>query len=226
MRTPPGVARHLLADRDVDAATRTIHAGGARFTVGAPGLRGLHNLTNAAFAAHAMSCLDIPAHAIALTLQRFEGLPHRIERAGVTCGVTIWNDSKSTNVDATVRALETLAMDGAPIVLVAGGLPKAGDDPAPMAQAAARHGVRAVALTGTAAPAFQAAFTHARVPVLAADPRDFAGVAAAAAAACRRGDALLLSPACASFDQFNDFEHRGERFVSLARAALEGRTPA
>jgi UDP-N-acetylmuramoylalanine--D-glutamate ligase len=143
-------------------------------------------------------------------LRTFAGLPHRCQRVAVRKGVTYVDDSKGTNIGATLAALHGL--DG-PLVLIAGGLAK-GQDLAPLA-AAARGKVRAAVLIGTAAPELEQVFAGV-CPTVRAKSMDVA--VARSAKLARRGDTVLLSPACASQDMFRDYKERGDLF---ARAAEE-----
>ena len=134
-------------------------------------------------------------------------MPHRIEEVAETAGVRYVNDSKATNVAATVRAVAAFEE---PLHLILGGLGK-GESYEPLA-AALPPGTRAY-LIGTAAPQIAAALERAGIPYERSG--DLAAAVRAAAAAARPGDVVLLSPACASFDQFADFEARGDAFRAL-----------
>ncbi len=174
-------------------------------------LTGLHNAANA-LAAHALThALGIPDPAAVDALRSFEGLPHRVQRVAEVAGVTFYDDSKGTNVGATVAALSGL---GRPVVLIAGGDGK-GQDFAPLGPAVARH-ARAVVLIGRDADRIEHALEGAGVPLERA--RNMEEAVAAAHHAAQPGDAVLLSPACASFDMFRDYRHRGEIFVAGVRA--------
>lgn len=174
-------------------------------------LAGLHNAANA-LAAHALcaSC-GLPARPLADAIREFRGLPHRVERVAAARGVVFYDDSKGTNVGATVAALE--GMRGK-VVLIAGGDGK-GQDFSPLAPAVREH-ARAVVLIGRDAPAVEAAIAPSGV----ACARE-ATMEAAVEAAFRLaspGDAVLLSPACASFDMYANYRQRGEAFAAAARA--------
>ncbi|HEX5338879.1 MAG TPA: UDP-N-acetylmuramoyl-L-alanine--D-glutamate ligase [Gallionella sp.] len=171
---------------------------------------GLHNVANA-LAALALCCaIDLPMPALLDALRSFKGLPHRVERVAEIDGVTYFDDSKGTNVGATVAALQGL---GRKAVLIAGGEGK-GQDFSPLNPAVAQH-ARAVVLIGRDAPLIGAALHNCGVPLLrAADMRDAVGQAARAALS---GDAVLLSPACASFDMFRNYAHRAEVFIEAVR---------
>jgi UDP-N-acetylmuramoylalanine--D-glutamate ligase len=167
-------------------------------------LPGPHNLSNAMAAACASLAVDVPAAAVAEALATFEGLPHRLEFAREVAGVRYVNDSKATNVASALAALASF--DG-PVVLIAGGKSK-GEDYAALASAA-RGKVRAAILYGAAQEELAAAFAGV-VPLERAATVEEA--VAKAAAAARPGDTVLLSPACTSWDQYRDFEERGDDF--------------
>ena len=152
---------------------------------------------------------------IAGTLRTFQPVEHRLQVAGVVGGVTYVNDSKATNVDATLKALTAYS---GPVFLILGGLSKgsAFDD-----LAAATEGlVKQAVLIGRAAPEFERAFA-ARAAATPGDAVPFVSLPdlAAAVAWCAAravpGDVVLLSPACASFDQYRSYEERGEHFLRL-----------
>ena len=167
-------------------------------------LLGRHNLENAlAVAALALS-VGCPIETVERGLSTFEGLPHRLQNLGEVRGVLFVNDSKSTTPASSIRALEAIDR---PLFLLAGGKPK-GFSYASLGQAAKARAKRAI-LFGEAAPAMAKEFEHSKV----VDTLDQAFEAATAEA--RVGDAVLLSPANASYDQFANFEARGDRFVAL-----------
>jgi UDP-N-acetylmuramoylalanine--D-glutamate ligase len=173
-------------------------------------LPGPHNLSNAMAAACAALAMDVPAPAIAEALREFEGLPHRLEFVAEIEGVRYVNDSKATNVASALTALATFE---APVILIAGGKSKGGDFAA--LAAAARGKVRLAVLYGAAGDELAAAFDGI-VPLERADT--IKGAAAKAAASARRGDVVLLSPACTSWDQYRDFEERGDDFKKAVAA--------
>jgi UDP-N-acetylmuramoylalanine--D-glutamate ligase len=177
-------------------------------------LAGLHNAANALAALALCRALGLRLAPLLRALREFKGLPHRVEPVGEAEGVRWYDDSKGTNVGSTVAALAGLAHGGAKVVLIAGGEGK-GQDFTPLRAALARS-ARALVLIGRDAPLIEAAIAGAGVAVLHASSMDQA--VALAAEAARRGDAVLLSPACASFDMFRDYKHRGEVF----RLAVEG----
>lgn len=167
-------------------------------------LPGPHNLANAMAAAAAALATSIPPAAIAEALRTFAGLPHRLEFVAEIDGVRYVNDSKATNV---ASARTALASFDNPIVLIAGGKSK-GEDFAPFAEAA-RGRVRTAILYGAAQEDLARAF-EGRVPYERAETVEEA--VRKAAAASGRGDVVLLSPACTSWDQYADFEARGDDF--------------
>jgi len=177
-------------------------------------LAGVQNLENAMAAALLARAAGAAPGAIRAGLRAFRGLPHRLERVGEAAGVAWYDDSKGTNPGATAKAIEGFA-DGT-VHLILGGRNK-GADLASLGPIVRRK-ARRVYLIGEAAADFARALGG--VPQEAAGTLDRA--VAAAAAAARPGDAVVLSPACASFDQFRNFGHRGEVFQDLVRARLAG----
>ncbi len=175
------------------------------------GIPGLHNATNA-LAAHALgSAIALPDEAMARAIREFRGLPHRVELVAEVGGARYYDDSKGTNVGASVAALEGFSV---PVVLIAGGDGK-GQDFGPLAPAVRAH-ARAVVLIGRDAGTLAAALGETGVPLVRAGTMEDA--VAAAHALARPGDAVLLSPACASFDMFRNYGHRGDVFAAAARA--------
>jgi len=179
-------------------------------------LAGLHNTLNALAALALCRAAGLPGEPLTAALREFRGLPHRVERVAELEGVEYYDDSKGTNVGATVAALAGL---GRRVVLIAGGDGK-GQDFAPLAPAAAAH-ARAVVLIGRDGPLIGAALAGCGVPLVAAVTLEQAVREARALA--RPGDAVLLSPACASFDMFRNYAHRAEVFVAAVRGLREGR---
>ena len=177
-------------------------------------LPGRHNAQNAAAALAAATALGLPAANAAAGLARFPGLAHRQEQLGEIAGVRFVNDSKATNVAAAARALDSYD----DIYWIAGGRAKEGG----LAGLEPLFGrVRHAFLIGEAAHAFAASLAGA-VPATQSGTLDAAVRAAAAAATAAGGGTVLLSPACASFDQFADFEARGDAFRAVV-AELAGR---
>jgi UDP-N-acetylmuramoylalanine--D-glutamate ligase len=178
-------------------------------------LRGVHNWQNAAAAYAAARVLGVEPMTAAEGLSRFRGLAHRMETVRMVAGVRFVNDSKATNPDAAARSLACFEK----IYWIAGGRPKdASLEPLLPWLDRVRHAY----LIGEASPAFQRAF-GARVPCTQCGVlRSAVEQAAAAAAGDPEGGAVvLLAPACASFDQFTDFEARGDAFKALVAALAE-----
>lgn len=172
-------------------------------------IRGAHNIANALAALALGHAIDLPLDSMLEVLQEFRGLPHRTELVAELGGVLYLNDSKGTNVGATLAAVTGFAE---PLVLIAGGQGK-GADFAPLGDALAQR-ARAVVLIGEDAPLIEQAIAG-RVPVEHAASMDQAVRTAHKLA--QPGDVVLLSPACASFDMFENFEHRGQAFVTAVR---------
>jgi UDP-N-acetylmuramoylalanine--D-glutamate ligase len=173
-------------------------------------LQGEHNAANALAALAMCEALELPRAPVLGALGSFGGLPHRSQWVGDVDGVRFVNDSKGTNVGATIAAVSGLA---GPLVLIAGGDGKNQDfdELRPVCRGKVRH----VVLIGRDAPRLAAAFDGVCTSERATDMR--AAVAAARAAA-RTGDTVLLSPACASLDMFRDYAHRGEEFAAAVRS--------
>jgi len=145
-------------------------------------------------------------------LREYRGEPHRVESVGILNNVEFFDDSKGTNVGATVAALNGLGEDRK-LVLLLGGEGK-GQDFSALAAPIARY-VRAVVLFGRDAPLIRAAIEGADVPLL--DASSMVDAVAQANRAAHAGDAVLLSPACASFDMFKDYAHRAQCFIDAVR---------
>jgi len=173
-----------------------------------PSLQGPHNAQNALAAIAVAQALGVPEAVIDAALQSFVGLAHRMERVRVLRGVTYVNDSKATNPESTAPALAAFGR----IHWILGGKAKADDLDACAPQFG--HVVRAYTI-GQSGPRF-AEILQGTVPV--EQSGDLAAAVAAAARNAQPGDTVLLSPACASFDQFRDFEDRGEQFRRLVEA--------
>ena len=173
---------------------------------------GLHNAANAlaAFALCRAACPDADTEKLAAGLKAFKGLPHRLENVGVIDGVTFFDDSKGTNVGSTVAALNGMTV---PVVLIAGGIGKE-QDFLPLA-APVKARARSVVLIGQDARAIEDAVADTRVPT--AHAVSMADAVAQALAHAKPGDAVLLSPACSSFDMFKNYNHRGDVFAQCVR---------
>ncbi|HEV8473862.1 MAG TPA: UDP-N-acetylmuramoyl-L-alanine--D-glutamate ligase [Methylomirabilota bacterium] len=171
-------------------------------------LRGQHNLENVLAAAACALWVGASVEGIRRAVGRFRAVAHRIEFVRDVAGVQFYNDSKGTNVASTIKALESF---GERIVLIAGGKGK-GQDFTPLADAARDRVAHAVVI-GEDGGRVAAALASAGIRVTAAET--LAGAIAAARAAAEPGDVVLLSPACASFDMFDNYEHRGDVFKRL-----------
>ena len=179
-------------------------------------IAGLHNAANALAALALTRALDLSYAPLLAALRDFKGLPHRLEKVAEIDSVAYYNDSKGTNVGATVAALNgfaELVARGARVILIAGGEGK-GQDFAPLADPVSRH-ARAVILIGRDAGLIERALEAGGVAALRADSMEQA--VAQARAQAQPGDAVLLSPACASFDMFRNYPHRGEVFATCVR---------
>lgn len=177
-------------------------------------IRGMHNVANALAALALGHGAGLPAEAMLQTLREFPGLPHRCQWVASGRGVDWFDDSKGTNVGATVAAILGLGADR-PVVLIAGGDGK-GQDFSELA-GAARNRLRGAVTVGRDGPAIAAVLQDV-VAVMQA--RDMQDAVARAADMAQPGDAVLLSPACASFDMFRDYVHRGEVFAAAVREQL------
>ncbi len=175
-------------------------------------IRGRHNASNALAALALCSAAGCALGPILFGLREYRGEPHRMESVGILNGVEFFDDSKGTNVGATVAALNGLGEDRK-LVLLLGGEGK-GQDFSPLAAPIARY-VRSVVLFGRDAPLIRAAIEGSEVPLL--DAASMEEAVAQANRAAHAGDAVLLSPACASFDMFKDYAHRAQCFVDAVR---------
>jgi UDP-N-acetylmuramoylalanine--D-glutamate ligase len=203
----PGATIDVTADNVIDRTT------GESFARSAMALTGGHNAQNVAAAIACVRPFGVSADSIRRVLGTFGGLPHRTALVAELGGVRFYDDSKGTNVGAAVTALEGLVESRA--VLIAGGRDKGGTY-APLAEALARKG-RAAVLIGEAADAIARAIGD-RVPVRRADSMHDAVRKSAELAL--PGDAVLLSPACSSFDMFRDYKDRGDAFVRAVRSLV------
>jgi UDP-N-acetylmuramoylalanine--D-glutamate ligase len=171
---------------------------------------GLHNAANALAAFALCRAIGCDVGQLAAGLREFKGLPHRVENVGTISGVAFYDDSKGTNVGSTVAALNGMTV---PVVLIAGGIGKE-QDFSPLAEPV-RKRARAVVLIGKDARLIESAITGARVDVLHA--ASMADAVAKAHRVAQSGDAVLLSPACSSFDMFKNYNHRGDVFAQCVR---------
>jgi UDP-N-acetylmuramoylalanine--D-glutamate ligase len=187
-------------------------------------IRGRHNAVNALAALALASSAGCALGPMLYGLREYRGEPHRVEPVAIINEVEFFDDSKGTNVGATVAALQGLGADRR-VVVILGGEGK-GQDFSPLAEPVKRF-ARGVVLIGRDAPVIREALQGADVSIH--DATDMHAAVAQAASIARSGDAVLMSPACASFDMFDNYGHRAEVFVqavaSLAEAAgvaLEG----
>lgn len=185
-------------------------------------LPGKHNLQNLLMAVAVAYLAGLDPEAVATAITTFKGVPHRLQTVRVLEGVRFINDSKATNYDAAVVGLQAI---DPPIILIAGGQPKRGDD-GPWLEII-RQKVAGVLLIGEAAPQFAARL--AQIPYTQVQIADTLDVAVAKAFHWARAlrsrtssseVVVLLSPACASFDQYLNFEHRGEHFQSCCQGLV------
>ena len=179
-------------------------------------IRGLHNACNALAALALAQAAGCPLAPLLFGLREYRGEPHRVQSLGLVDGIEYFDDSKGTNVGATVAALHGLGPQQR-IVLILGGLGK-GQDFAPLAAPVAQY-VRAVVLIGRDAPAIRQALAPTGVALH--DAADLPSAVLLARAQAQPGDAVLLSPACASMDMFRDYAHRAQVFTEAVQALAE-----
>ncbi len=202
-----------------DLAVRTVWDEREPYRLDNPALPGIHNRANASAAIECARAFDgVPPEAVQAGLDSFAGLPHRLERVAVIAGVEWYNDSKATNVDSAVIGVRAIA---GPKVLIAGGKDK-GSPWAPLVEAAKEGGVKLVLAVGAALPIVVESFAKSGIEVREAVTLERA--IAMASQVARHGDRVLLSPACASFDQFENFEDRGDQFRAMVQALGGERT--
>lgn len=192
-----------------------MHGGTRLLAISEMRIAGLHNACNALAALALCRAIGLEHTALLGALREFRGLPHRVEWVAEIAGVTFYDDSKGTNVGATCAALDGLTHKGQPqkAVLIAGGDGKS-QDFSPLRDAVMRN-ARAVVLIGRDAPKIGAALEGSGIPLLNADSLEDAVQRAFTAA--QPHDAVLLSPACASFDMFRNYLHRAEVFTAAVR---------
>lgn len=184
-------------------------------TVTELGIKGDHNVSNALAAAVCARALGADIGALRSGLMSFQPIEHRLEPAGVVCGVEFFNDSKATNPDAVMKALT--AFGDRPLVLMLGGRNK-GVALRPLTEAVSGR-ARAVVLFGEAAAEFSTAFDGLEIEVASA--RTMAEALLIARGIARAGDVVALSPGCTSFDEFSGYEERGRRFKALVAEARD-----
>jgi UDP-N-acetylmuramoylalanine--D-glutamate ligase len=198
MKTRPGVTRVAIDPRK------------DKLTLEAPTLRGTHNLENALAACALAAHLGVGQEALQKGLDTYPGLPHRLEPVRTLNGVEWINDSKATNVDSVEKSLTAFSGN---VILILGGRGK-GSPYAPL-RPLIEERVKTILTVGEDANAVAEQLGDLK-PLHACETLPNAVKKAAALA--RSGDVVLLSPACASYDQFNNFEERGEQFKSLVRS--------
>lgn len=175
-------------------------------------IRGRHNASNALAALALCAAADCALGPVLYGLREYRGEPHRVEPIGILNDVEFFDDSKGTNVGATVAALQGLGADRK-LVIILGGEGK-GQDFSPLSDPVARY-VRAAILIGRDAPLIREALTPTGVPLLDAD--SMASAVHLAQQHSQAGDAVLMSPACASFDMFDNYEHRAKVFIEAVK---------
>lgn len=178
---------------------------------------GLHNVANALAALALCHAVGLPLKPLLNALRAFEGLPHRVQPIAEINDIIYYDDSKGTNVGATIAALQGLRR---PTVLIAGGEGK-GQDFAPLYPVVMQH-ARAVVLIGRDADKIAVVLQSCGVPVVHA--HDMVDAVRQSASLAQPGDAVLLSPACASFDMFRNYSHRAEVFNAAVHALQGGGT--
>jgi UDP-N-acetylmuramoylalanine--D-glutamate ligase len=184
-------------------------------------IRGRHNAANALAALALCRAVNLPMAPLLHGLREYRGEPHRVELIATVSGVEYYDDSKGTNVGATAAALNGLGgSEGSGKLLVIAGGDGKGQDFAPLAEPVSKY-VRAVLLIGKDAPAIRAALTGTRVELI--DCTTLEAAVARAAELAQAGDAVLLSPACASFDMFKNYAHRAQVFIDAVRELAAAR---
>jgi UDP-N-acetylmuramoylalanine--D-glutamate ligase len=187
---------------------------GARYPRSLLKIRGSHNVENAMASILAAKLLGVQDTAVRTALASFEGLPHRMQFVAEEDGITYFNDSKATNVAACVKALDSVE-PGRRVVLIAGGRDKGGSY-APMRPLLEQKG-RALILVGEASELMKAQLEDL-VPVRQAD--DMFDAVRIARQCARKGDVVLLAPACSSLDMFESYEERGRVFSAAVKALV------
>jgi UDP-N-acetylmuramoylalanine--D-glutamate ligase len=189
--------------------------GKTRFNLKTFSLSGSHNLENLLAIVLAGCALDLAPASIQKTIDEFKGLPNRLEYTNRVNGIRFFNDSKATNVDAAIRAVESFDN---PLILIAGGRHK-GSNYQPLVQAC-RGNIKGAVFMGEAASLLAEAFKH-EIPFSLAD--DMKDAVSKAYGLAQSGDIVLLAPACASFDMFRNYDHRGRVFKAAVEDLLNGR---
>ncbi len=196
-----------------DGAELRDEQSGLRLPIAEIGIEGEHNLDNACAAALAARLVGVTPPHIEAVLRSFQGLAHRMQRVRAVQGIDFWDDSKATNVGAAVAAVRGLGRQGVRVVLIAGGKDKGGSY-GPLREVMQEHG-RGLVLLGEASQQIETEFRATQLEVVRA--LDMADAVQKACALARAGDAVLLSPACASFDMFRSYAQRGDVFQAAVR---------
>jgi UDP-N-acetylmuramoylalanine--D-glutamate ligase len=214
---PAGKARQRLFSQRQSIEDGAYRSEGMLYLDGNPvmpvadvSLRGAHNIDNVLAAITVADCYGIPGNVMSETIRKFRGVEHRIEYVATVSDVEFFNDSKATNVDSAIKAVESFQGG---VIIILGGLDK-GSPYAPLVDAMIPR-VKLVVLIGAAAEKIAAAI-GGRLPVVRATSMTDAvrlGVEAG-----KPGDVVLLSPACASFDMYDNYEHRGKVFKEAVLA--------
>lgn len=185
-------------------------------------IRGRHNAANALAALALATSTGAPLAPMLHGLREYRGEPHRVEPVGILDDIEYFDDSKGTNVGATLAAIRGLGVDRR-LVVILGGDGK-GQDFSPLAEPLARH-ARAVVLIGRDGPRIREqiaeALQKAGVPMVEAETMP--GAVTQSAQLAQAGDAVLMSPACASLDMFRDYKHRADVFIEAVRALADER---
>lgn len=212
-----GKARQRFFSQRQSVDDGAYRSGGTLYLDGKPvmpvadvSLRGAHNIDNVLAAMTVGDCYGVPREVMSETIRNFRGVEHRIEFVATVNGVRFFNDSKATNVDSAIKAVE--AFDGS-IIIILGGLDK-GAPYSPLVDAMLRR-VKLAVLIGAAADKIADAI-GGRLPVIRA--ASMADAARLGLEHGKPGDVVLLSPACASFDMFDNYEHRGKVFKEAVLA--------
>jgi UDP-N-acetylmuramoylalanine--D-glutamate ligase len=206
--------RRRRSEGEQDAAAEQLHVH-RLMPADALAIRGRHNAGNALAALALARAIGCPLAPMLHALRGYRGEPHRVQLIATVGGVHYYDDSKGTNVGATVAALDGLAAEGLRLVVILGGDGK-GQDFAPLAAPLARA-ARAVVLIGRDAGLVERAIGAGGAPYPVLHAASLPQAVEAAAGEARQGDAVLLSPACASLDMFRDYVHRAEVFAEAVR---------
>ncbi|MFI3305702.1 MAG: UDP-N-acetylmuramoyl-L-alanine--D-glutamate ligase [Rikenellaceae bacterium] len=213
--TPTGAARRLPFSNAAMDESGCVAVGGATICSGQLQIPGLHNCLNAQAALLAAQAAGVAEEDILRSIYNFSPVEHRLEPAGTLDGVLYINDSKATNVDSTWYALESMS---SPVIWIAGGTDK-GNDYAPLMELAQRS-VKVLICMGLDNAKLEHSFAGVVPTIISTSSMEEAMEYARREAV--EGDAVLLSPACASFDLFNNYEHRGRMFKEWVAQQMSG----